>query len=480
MAKKRMNLNRVPTPKQPPKERIYNFNEVSLGYNDEQAKKEAERCLACKKPGCVSMCPISVDIPGFVAAIKDGDFSRAIEILKTENRLPGVTGRVCPKEVQCQHGCILEKKKEGSSIAIGALERFVADWDLMQGNRQIPTVEPTNKSVAVVGSGPAGLACAALLASKGHKVTIFEALHTPGGVLVYGIPEFRLPKEIVKSEVDYIRSLGVDVRMDAVVGRLQQVDELLDEYDAVFLGIGAGAPIFLNVPGENLSGIYFANEYLTRINLMKAYRFPDYDTPIMAGKRVAVVGGGNVAMDSARCALRISGSEMVYVIYRRSEDEMPANKEEIENAKEEGIIFKFLTTPVRFIGDERGRLKAVECIEMELGEPDSSGRRRPIPKKGSEHVIDIDVAILALGTKPNPLIPMNTPGLETTKYGTIKANKNGRTTKEGVWAGGDIVTGGATVISAIAAGRLSATDIDSWLKLNGTRNWLTEEIIDCK
>jgi glutamate synthase (NADPH/NADH) small chain len=352
-------------------------------------------------------------------------------------------------------------------VSIGSLERFVADWDLSQKERKRAEAKSTGKKVAIIGSGPAGLTCAAFLAGSGHSVTIFEALHTPGGVLVYGIPQFRLPKEIVKSEVDYIRVLGVEVKLDSVVGRLQQVDELLNEYDAVFLGIGAGAPIFLNVPGENLSGVYFANEYLTRINLMKAYRFPDYDTPIIAGKNVAVVGGGNVAMDSARCALRIGGAERVYVIYRRSEKEMPANPEEIENAKEEGIIFKFLTTPIRFIGDDAGRLKAVECIEMELGEPDSSGRRSPVPKKGTEHIIVADVAILALGTRPNPLIPMNTPGLETTKYGTIKADQNGRTSKEGVWAGGDIVTGGATVISAIAAGRRSAADIDAWLKETG-------------
>ena len=326
MAKRRLNLNRVPTPKQSPKTRIYNFDEVALGYTEEEAREEARRCLRCKDPGCVSESPISVDIPGFIAAIEEGDFPRAVKILKTENRLPGVTGRVCPKEVQCQSGCILEKKKEGSSVAIGCLERFVADWDLARGNKQRPEVKPTGKRVAVVGSGPAGLTCAAFLAGKGHHVTIFEALHTPGGVLVYGIPEFRLPKEIVRSEVDYIRTLGVDIQMDSVVGRLQQVDELLKEFDAVFLGIGAGAPIFLNVPGENLSGIYFDNEYLTRINLMKAYRFPDYDTPLMAGKCVAVVGGGNVAMDSARCALRISSAEKVYVIYRRSEKEMPANR----------------------------------------------------------------------------------------------------------------------------------------------------------
>jgi glutamate synthase (NADPH/NADH) small chain len=467
MAKRHLNLNRTPIPKQSPSSRIYNFNEVALGYTPEQAKKEAMRCLRCKEPGCVSECPICVDVPGFIAAIEEDDLPRAVTILKTENRLPGVTGRVCPKEVQCQHGCILEKKKEGSSVAIGSLERFVADWDLAQSEKKNVEARPAGKRIAVVGSGPAGLTCAAFLAGIGHSVTIFEGLHTPGGVLVYGIPEFRLPKEIVKSEVDYIRSLGVDVQMDSVVGRLQQVDELLNRYDAVFLGIGAGAPIFLNVPGENLSGVYFANEYLTRVNLMKAYRFPDYDTPIIAGKNVAVVGGGNVAMDSARCALRIGGAERVYVIYRRSEKEMPANPEEIENAKEEGIIFKFLTTPIRFIGDDAGRLKAVECIEMELGEPDSSGRRSPVPKKGTEHIIVADVAILALGTRPNPLIPMNTPGLETTKYGTIKADQNGRTSKEGVWAGGDIVTGGATVISAIAAGRRSAADIDAWLKETG-------------
>jgi glutamate synthase (NADPH) small chain len=464
MAKRKLNLNRVPIPKQPPESRVYNYDEVALGYTLDQAKDEARRCLRCKDPGCVSECPISVDIPGFLAAIEDDDIPKAIEILKTENRLPGVTGRVCPKEVQCQHGCILEKKKKGSSVSIGFLERFVADWDLARGKARRSVAKSTGKRIAVVGSGPAGLACAAFLAGMGHNVTIFEALHTPGGVLVYGIPEFRLPKDIVRSEVDYIKSLGADVRTDSVVGRLQQVDELLREYDAVFLGIGAGAPIFLNVPGESLSGVYFANEYLTRINLMKAYKFPEYDTPIMAGRRVAVVGGGNVAMDSARCALRIPGTEKVYVIYRRSENEMPANRDEIENAKEEGIIFNFLTTPVRFIGDGRGRLKSVECIRLELGEPDSSGRRRPVPIAGSEHTVDVDIAVLALGTKPNPLIPLNTPDLEITKYGTIKADENGRTSKEGVWAGGDIVTGGATVISAIAAGRRSAADIDAWLR----------------
>lgn len=463
MAKQRLNLSRIPNPKQSVESRIHNFDEVALGYSLEQAQEEARRCLGCKEPGCVLECPISVDVPGFIAAIEEGDLNRAVKILKVENRLPGVTGRVCPKEVQCQQGCILEKKKEGSSISIGCLERFVADWDLAQGEKQKPDVESTGKRVAIVGSGPAGLTCAAFLAGKGHQVTIFEALHAPGGVLVYGIPQFRLPKEIVRSEVDYIRHLGAEIQLDSVVGRLMQVDELLLDYDAVFLGIGAGAPIFLNVPGENLSGVYFANEYLTRINLMKAYRFPDYDTPIMAGRCVAVVGGGNVAMDSARCALRIGGAEKVYVIYRRSMKEMPANREEIENALEEGIIFKLLTTPVRFIGDDAGRLKAVECIEMDLGEPDSSGRRRPVPRLGSEHILDVDVAILALGSRPNPLVPMNTPGLETTRHGTIKADQNGRTSKEGVWAGGDIVTGGATVISAIAAGRRSSADIDAWL-----------------
>ncbi len=460
--KKRIDLNRIPIPKQPPEIRKHNFNEVALGYTEEQARAEARRCLKCKNPSCVKRCPICLDIPGFISAIEEGDMPRAVAILRSKSSLPGVTARVCTKDEQCQKGCVLTKK--GGTISIGGLERFVADWELAQPQRTRPEpVEPTGKKIAVVGSGPAGMTCAANLVTRGHEVTIFEALHIPGGVLVYGIPEFRLPKSLVQTEIDYIVSLGAKIKLDSVAGRLIQVDELLRDYNAVFLGIGAGAPVFLNIPGENLNGVYSANEYLTRINLMKAYLFPKYDTPVKVGKRVAVVGGGNVAMDAARCALRL-GADQVYVIYRRSEEEMPANLDERDNAKEEGIIFKLLTNPTRFIGDENGQLKAVECIEMELREPDASGRRRPVARKGSEHIIDVDVAILALGTKPNLLVSMNTPGLEVSKWGTIVADQNGRTSKEGVWAGGDIVTGGATVISAIVAGRRSASDIDAWLR----------------
>jgi glutamate synthase (NADPH/NADH) small chain len=460
--KKKLNLNRVSIPKQSPLERRQNFREVALGYTDDMAMEEASRCLQCKKPRCIEGCPVDIDIPDFIRAIRDGDMDEAVRVLKSKNSLPGICGRVCPQEVQCEAHCVLAKK--WAPIAIGRLERYVADWELGQKEMKRPAMkEPTGKKVAVVGSGPAGLTCAADLARMGHMVTIFEALHVAGGVLVYGIPEFRLPKDIVQQEVDYVQSLGVEIQLDSVVGRLVTVDELLsDGYDAVFLGIGAGAPMFMNLPGENLNGVYSANEYLTRINLMKAYLFPKYDTPISRGRKVAVIGGGNVAMDAARWAVRL-GSE-VYLVYRRSEEEMPARTEEIENAKEEGIIFKLLTNPTRFIGDENGWVVAMECIEMELGEPDSSGRRRPVPKKGSEHMLDVDTVILALGTRPNPLVQRSTPGLETSKWGTIVADENGRTSKDGVWAGGDIVTGGATVISAMGAGKLAAADMDGWLR----------------
>jgi len=462
--KKKLNLNRVPIPKQPPEVRRHNFNEVALGYTEEQAKEEASRCLQCKKPSCVEGCPVNVDIPDFIRAIAEGDMWEAVRILKSKNNLPGIAGRVCPQELQCESRCALAKK--GAPIAIGRLERYVADWELRQPTRPKPELAPpTGKRVAVAGSGPAGLTCAADLARLGHEVTIFEAFHVAGGVLVYGIPEFRLPKDIVQAEVEYVKSLGVEIRLDSVVGQLVQVDELLQNgYDAVFLGIGAGAPMFLNLPGENLNGIYSANEYLTRINLMKAYLFPKYDTPIKIGRKVAVIGGGNVAMDAARCSLRL-GAEEVYIVYRRSEVEMPARLEERENAKEEGVIFKLLTNPTRFIGDEQGWVKAMECIEMELGEPDESGRRRPIPKPGSEYLMEVDTVIPALGTRPNPLVPRNTPGLQTTRWGTIVADEEtGKTTKRGVWAGGDIVTGAATVISAMGAGKRAAASIDAYLR----------------
>jgi glutamate synthase (NADPH/NADH) small chain len=453
-------------PRQNPKLRGRNFNEVALGYSLEQAKEEASRCIQCPKRSCVDGCPVEVDIPDFIKAIRDGDMPEAVRILKSKNSLPGICGRVCPQETQCESTCSLAKK--GAPIAIGRLERFVADWERANmPSANSPSIQPSvsGKQVAVVGSGPAGLTAAADLAKLGHNVTIFEALHVAGGVLMYGIPEFRLPKEIVQAEVDYVASLGVKIELDSVVGKLVTIDELLNNgYRAVFLGTGAGLPMFLNIPGENLNGIYSANEFLTRVNLMKAYLFPEYDTPVKIGKRVAVIGGGNVAMDSARCALRL-GADEVYIIYRRSEVEMPARREEVENAKEEGIQFKLLTNPKRFLGDEQNWVVGMECYEMELGEPDESGRRRPVVKPGSEFVIDVDEVIVALGTTPNPLIAATTPGLETTRHGTVVADEEtGKTVKDRVWAGGDIVTGAATVISAMGAGKAAAASIDQYLK----------------
>ncbi len=462
----KLNLNREPMPRQDPKLRSKNFNEVALGYSAEQAQAEANRCIQCPKHSCIDGCPVEVDIPGFIKAIRDGDMPEAVRILKDKNSLPGICGRVCPQETQCEETCSLAKKE--APIAIGRLERYVADWE--RANKQSidsPVIQPapTGKRVAVVGSGPAGLTAAADLAKLGHSVTIFEALHTAGGVLMYGIPEFRLPKEIVQAEVDYVASLGVKIELDSVVGKIFTIDELLNNgYDAVFLGTGAGLPMFMGIPGENLNGIYSANEFLTRVNLMKAYRFPEYDTPVKVGKRVAVIGGGNVAMDSARCALRL-GAEKVYIVYRRSEVEMPARREEVENAQEEGIVFKLLTNPKRMLGNEQNWVVGMECYEMELGEPDESGRRRPVIKEGSEFIIDADVVIVALGTTPNPLIASTTEGLETTKWGTVVADEDtGKTVKPKVWAGGDIVTGAATVISAMGAGKRAAADIDKYLK----------------
>jgi len=462
----KINLNRVKMPKQSPEERKQNFQEVALGYSQQQAEEEAGRCIQCKKPKCVEGCPVGVEIPAFILALREKDMLEAVLALKRKNSLPGICGRVCPQEVQCESACVLGKK--GAPVAIGRLERYVADWERTQ--EKCPRCEiapPSGKKAAVVGSGPAGLTCAADLARAGHTVTIFEALHKAGGVLVYGIPEFRLPKSIVEAEVDYIRSLGADLMLDSVVGRQVSIKELQEKgFSAVFLGIGAGAPRFLNVPGENLSGIYSANEYLTRVNLMKAYKFPEYDTPIKRGKKVAVVGGGNVAMDSARSALRL-GADEVHVVYRRSREEMPARHEEVENAMEEGIIFDFLTNPTRFLGNERGMVKSMEIVEMELGEPDASGRARPKVKKGSEHVVDIDTVIIAVGTVPNPLIASSTPELKTTKWGTLEVDERYRTTMEGVWAGGDITSGGATVISAMGAGKMAAADMDKWLRNDG-------------
>jgi len=451
-------------PKQEPRVRAKNFNEVALGFTAEMAQAEASRCLQCKKRSCVDGCPVEVDIPGFIEAVSQGNMREAVQILKSKNSLPGICGRVCPQESQCEETCSLAKK--GAPIGIGRLERYVADWELAQGGMDKPEIaKPTGKKVAVIGSGPAGLTAAADLAKMGHEVTMFEALHVAGGVLMYGIPEFRMPKHIVQAEVEYVKSLGVELRLDSVVGKTLTVDEVLgDGYSAVFLGTGAGLPMFLDIPGENLNGVYSANEFLTRTNLMKAYLFPEYDTPIKVGQRVAVIGGGNVAMDAARCALRL-GAEEVYIVYRRSEAEMPARREEVENAQEEGIIFKLLTNPKRFLGNDEGWVVGMECYEMELGEPDESGRRRPVVKPGSEFIIDVDVAVVALGTTPNPLVPQTTTGLDVTRRGTVVADEEvGKTSKPCVWAGGDVVTGAATVISAMGAGKRAAASIDEALK----------------
>ena len=463
----KLNLNRVPMPRQDPKVRRGNFDEVALGYTEEQALEEARRCIQCKKPSCKEGCPVNVDIPEFINAVRENNMREAVKILQSKNSLPAICGRVCPQETQCEAKCNLAKK--GAPIAIGRLERYVADWGRahpeVTAEREGQSFPIVDKKVAVVGSGPAGLTCACDLAKLGYAVTIFEALHVAGGVLMYGIPEFRLPKEIVQSEVDYVKSWGVDIKLNQVIGKTKTVDEILGNgFGAVFLAPGAGAPMFLGIPGENLSGIYSANEFLTRTNLMKAYLFPEYDTPIKAGKRVAVFGGGNVAMDAARCALRLGASE-VNIIYRRSKIEMPARAEERENAEEEGIIFRLLTNPLRFVGDDQGRVVTVECYEMELGEPDESGRRRPIRKPGTEFVIEIDTAIIALGTRPNPIVPSTTSRLKLTKWGTIITDEaTGRTSRDEIWCGGDMATGAATVISAMGAGKRAAVSIDSYLK----------------
>jgi glutamate synthase (NADPH/NADH) small chain len=457
-------IPRQPMPEQPPAERVRNFKEVPLGYSDETARLEASRCLQCKRPTCVDGCPVRIDIPGFIKAIRDGDFLESIRVIKLTNSLPAVCGRVCPQEEQCEQLCVLTKK--GESVAIGKLERFAADYEREREQLEIrASAERKNGRVAVLGSGPAGLTAAGELAKLGYRVTVFEAFHSAGGVLVYGIPELRRPKAIVQYEVDALAKLGVEIVLNRVVGSAGTVNELLAEgYDAVFIGTGAGLPLFLEIPGENLQGVYSANEYLTRANLMKAYKFPEYDTPIARGDSIAVVGGGNVAMDSARMALRL-GSKKVHLIYRRSRAEMPARVEEVHHAEEEGVIFQLLTNPVRFIGDEKGRLKAVECVRMELGEPDDSGRRRPVVVKGSEFTIDADVAIVAIGNGPNPLIPRTTPGLALNKWGNIVADEESmKTSRKGVFAGGDIVTGAATVILAMGAGRKAALAIDTYLQ----------------
>ncbi|NJD75957.1 MAG: NADPH-dependent glutamate synthase [Candidatus Methanoperedens sp.] len=454
-------LRRQQMAEQEPKERITNFNEVALGFTEEQAIEEAKRCLQCKKPKCVDGCPVEVKIPDFIKHVANGDFDSAIKEIKSINALPAVCGRVCPQETQCEKSCVLGKK--GAAVSIGKLERFVADYERSKGMEVHSIPDFTGRKVAIVGSGPAGLTAAADLARMQYSVTIFEALHDAGGVLTYGIPEFRLPKEIVKAEVDYVKKLGVTILLNSVVGKIETVDELFSRFDAVFLGTGAGLPVFLNIDGENLNGVYSANEFLTRVNLMKSYRFPEYDTLIKKGKRVVVIGGGNVAMDSARCALRL-GADQVTIVYRRSEEEMPARAEEIEHAKEEGIIFRLLTNPVRIIGDGKNWVTHIECINMHLCEPDESGRCRPVPTPGTEHKIEADVVIIAVGTSPNPLVPRTTKGLDITKHGTIIAEEDGATTRRGVFAGGDAVTGSATVISAMGAGKKAARAIDEYLK----------------
>jgi glutamate synthase (NADPH) small chain len=460
---KKKSIPRAAMPEQAPEVRRRNFEEVPLGYTKEMAMQEASRCLQCKKPACVEGCPVSVDIPGFIKLIKEGDFTASIRNLWAKNALPAVCGRVCPQEIQCEGQCILAKK--GDPVAIGNLERFAADYERAYGTGALPPRSaPTGKKVAVVGSGPSSLTVAGDLIVKGHAVTVLEAFHKPGGVLVYGIPEFRLPKEIVAQEINFLERQGAEVQCNAVVGRTVSIDELFEEgYDAVYLGVGAGLPRFLNVPGENLIGILSANEYLTRANLMKAYLFPKVDTPIPRGKNVVVLGAGNVAMDSARTAMRL-GADSVKIVYRRSREEMPARAAEIHHAEEEGIEMFLLTAPTRFTGNDKGRLTGMECLQMELGEPDDSGRRRPMPKEGSEFQMDCDLAIIAVGSGANPLLTQSTPDLKLNQWGYIMADpETGKTSKKGVWAGGDIVTGAATVILAMGAGRKAADSIHDYL-----------------
>ncbi|MCD6461428.1 MAG: NADPH-dependent glutamate synthase [Thermoplasmata archaeon] len=454
-------------PERPPGERIKTFEEVALGYTEDLAIAEAERCLQCKKPFCVAGCPVEVKIPEFIALVKEGKFVEAARKIKETNVFPAICGRVCPQEAQCEGMCILGRK--GEPVAIGRLERFVADYEREHG--EVETVAlppPTGKKVAIVGSGPTGLACAGELAKKGHKVVVYEAFHKPGGVLVYGIPEFRLPKSIVQAEVDYVKSLGVEIRVDHVVGKTVTMKELLEEYDAVYAGTGAGLPRFMGIPGENLNGVYSANEFLTRVNLMKAYRFPEYDTPIKIGRKVAVIGAGNVAIDAARTAVRL-GAEEVTIIYRRTERECPARKEEVEHAKEEGVKMLMLTSPVRFLGDDSNNLTGMELIQYKLGEPDESGRRRPVPLEGSEFMMRIDTVVVAIGQSPNPVIQKTTPGLAVYDWGGIKVDENGKTSVKGLWAGGDVATGAATVIKAMGAGRRAAADIHRYLM--GEEEW---------
>lgn len=457
-----MSLIKVKMPEQDPNIRNTNFKEVSLGYDAEMALKEAQRCLQCKTKPCVAGCPVNVQIPEFIKLIGEGDFEGAGNKIKETNSLPAICGRVCPQESQCEQFCVRGKK--GEPVGIGRLERFAADWFMENRESRITCSVRNGRKVAVVGSGPAGLTCAGDLAKLGYEVTIFEAFHVPGGVLMYGIPEFRLPKALVQKEIDNVRQLGVNIMTNMVIGKVLSLDELAEEgYEAVFIGSGAGLPSFMNIPGENLNGVYSANEFLTRINLMKAYKFPETDTPVRVTSSVAVVGGGNVAMDAARCAKRL-GAEKVYIVYRRSEAEMPARLEEVHHAKEEGIIFKLLTNPTKIIGTEDGWVKGMECVEMELGEPDASGRRRPVPKQGSERILDVETVVIAIGQSPNPLIKSTTPGLETQKWGgIIVEEETGATSRDGVYAGGDAVTGAATVILAMGAGKKAAKAIDEYL-----------------
>jgi len=457
-----LRLKQVPMPKLSVEERIKSFKEVALGYSEEQAIAEAERCLQCKNPRCVEGCPVGIDIPRFIRCIRERNYEEAIRVIREKNSLPAICGRVCPQENQCMGKCVLGLR--GDPVNIGGLERFVADEERRRGLRFIPERAPSSgKKVAVIGSGPAGLTAAAELAKLGHEVTIFEALHEPGGVLMYGIPEFRLPKEIVRDEIEYVKRLGVKFEMNVIVGRVIRLSELFEMgFDSIFIGSGAGLPRFLGLPGENLVGIYSANEFLIRVNLMKAYRFPEYDTPIKVGSKVAVIGGGNVAMDSARSALRLGGN--VTVIYRRTEEFMPARREEVINAKEEGIKFKFLATPVRFIGDEKGFVRRIECVRMKLTEPDETGRRRPVPIEGSEFTVDADTVIVAIGQKANPLAVRGEDQIKVTSHGTIVVNpETYETTMRGVFAAGDIVTGNATVISAMGGAKKAAYFMHKYL-----------------
>ena len=457
-----MTMTKLPMPEQDPKVRARNFEEVSYGYTEEMAVEEAQRCLHCKHMPCVSGCPVNVQIPKFIQLIAEHKFADACAAIKETSALPAVCGRVCPQETQCEAKCVRGIK--GEPVAIGRLERFAADWDMKNGKNEVVKPESNGHKVAVIGAGPAGLTCAGDLAKKGYEVTIFEAFHKAGGVLVYGIPEFRLPKAIVQKEVEGLEKMGVKVMTDMVIGKVLSIDELMDDmgFEAVFIGSGAGLPMFMGIEGEDLVGVSSANEFLTRINLMKAYR-DDYDTPIRKGKNVAVVGGGNVAMDAARSAMRL-GAEHVYIIYRRSEAELPARREEVHHAKEEGIEFVLLTNPVKIHGDENANVKSVECIKMELGEPDASGRRRPIPVEGSNFEIPVDTVIMSLGTSPNPLIRTTTEGLEANKKGCLVADEHMATTREGVYAGGDAVTGAATVILAMGAGKTAAASIDEYIQ----------------